>query len=186
MNNNERKIICVTPVKNEGWIIRSFLSVVSTWADYIIVSDNGSTDDSREIAKSFPKVILIENDMREFDEFQMRKPLIDEARKFEGERVIVSLDADEAIPNIKGEEWQKIINLPKGTIVQMKFLNLLPGFNTYFEGDFTDVVYIDDGAPICKGGGNSRYKAQNSCSTYICINIGLLSFPVYRLGSDGK
>ena len=36
------KIICLTPVKNEGWILERFLKCTSLWADYIIIADQSS------------------------------------------------------------------------------------------------------------------------------------------------
>ena len=55
------KIICLTPVRNEAWILKAFLSATSLWADIIIIADQMSTDGSREIARQFPKVKLLEN-----------------------------------------------------------------------------------------------------------------------------
>ena len=51
-------IFCLMPVKNEEWIIERSLSSASIWADKIIVSDQGSTDRTVEIARRFPKVTL--------------------------------------------------------------------------------------------------------------------------------
>ena len=63
---NERPtIIVITPVRNEAWVLRAFLEATSLWADYIIIADQMSTDGSREIAKKYPKVVLIDNDNKE-------------------------------------------------------------------------------------------------------------------------
>ena len=40
------KIIVVTPIKNEDWILDRFLSVTSQFADLIIIADQNSTDKS--------------------------------------------------------------------------------------------------------------------------------------------
>ena len=65
----KRKIIVLMPVKNEAWILPLSLQAASVWADMIILSDQGSTDGSKEIARRFPKVHLIENDsLGEFNE----------------------------------------------------------------------------------------------------------------------
>ena len=178
-----RKIICVTPVKNEAWILRSFLTVVSTWADYIVISDNGSTDGSKEIARSFPKVKLIENDeLKEFDEYLLRKPLIDAAREIEGEKVIVSLDADEAITKPSGEEWENILSSPPGTLVQLMSMNVLPGFSNYFKGNYTDVIYIDDGSPFEKIGlvhvSRMSVRPKNVIQSSVgCLHFAYLDWP---------
>jgi glycosyltransferase involved in cell wall biosynthesis len=44
-------IICLTPVKNEAWLLDRFLQATSLWADFIIIADQMSTDGSQEIAK---------------------------------------------------------------------------------------------------------------------------------------
>ena len=58
---NDFITIVMTPVRNEAWVLRAFLETTSLWADYIIIADQMSTDGSREIAKSYEKVILIDN-----------------------------------------------------------------------------------------------------------------------------
>ena len=65
-------IFCLMPVKNEEWIIERSLSSASIWADKIIVSDQGSTDRTVEIARRFPKVTLLDNSkLEEFNEQEM-------------------------------------------------------------------------------------------------------------------
>ena len=61
-------IICLTPVRNEAWILDKFLQCTSLWADYIILADQMSTDGSREIALKYPKVILVDNNSATFNE----------------------------------------------------------------------------------------------------------------------
>jgi glycosyltransferase involved in cell wall biosynthesis len=77
-------IICLTPVKNEAWILDRFLRCASLWADYIIIADQGSTDSSREIALRYPKVVLIDNLSLEFSEVQRQQLLLDAARQIDG------------------------------------------------------------------------------------------------------
>ena len=70
------KIICLTPVLNEAWILDRFIRCASLWADHIIIADQGSTDGSREIAQRYDKVIFIDNKKTgDFNEMQMRVPL---------------------------------------------------------------------------------------------------------------
>jgi Glycosyltransferases involved in cell wall biogenesis len=93
----KRKVICLTPVKNESWILERFLKCTSLWADHIIIADQNSDDGSEEIAKSFQKVIYVKNSASQFNEPERQKLLINEARKISGEKVLVALDADEAL-----------------------------------------------------------------------------------------
>ncbi len=90
------KKIVLMPVKNEDWILEYSLSCASLWADHIIIADQGSTDNSREIYKKFGKVIVIENPF-EFHSGSVRKLLLEEARKIPGNNLLFSLDADEIL-----------------------------------------------------------------------------------------
>ncbi|MFX4883847.1 glycosyltransferase family 2 protein, partial [Acinetobacter baumannii] len=76
----QRKIIVLTPIKNEAWILKTFLEVTSFFADHIIIADQGSTDESRDIALSFEKVILIPNNDTRFNEVTRQQLLINYCR----------------------------------------------------------------------------------------------------------
>ena len=88
-------LICMTPIRNEAWVLHAFLKATSIWADYIIIADQLSTDGSREIALSYPKVILIDNNHPDYNEADRQKMLIDRARQIEGDKILFGLDADE-------------------------------------------------------------------------------------------
>src|SRR3989304_9881587 len=112
------KIICLTPVKNEAWILDNFIKCASLWADHIIIADQDSTDDSRKIANKYSNVKLINNPYKgEYNEREVRQVLIEEARKLKGPRVLISLDADEVLsPDFMNSgEWQKVIFSKPGT-----------------------------------------------------------------------
>jgi len=78
---NQPLLICMTPVRNEAWILHAFLKATSLWADHIIIADQNSTDGSREIAMSYSKVILIDNPSKEMHQAQTRQLLFKEAEK---------------------------------------------------------------------------------------------------------
>src|SRR5579872_3256170 len=90
-------IICLTPVRNEAWILERFLQCASLWADHIVVADQCSDDDSCEIALRHPKVTLIRNPSPAYDEGARQRLLIDAARRLpaEGRRMLIAIDADE-------------------------------------------------------------------------------------------
>ena len=76
------RIIVLVPVRNEAWILRTFLDCASLWADHIIVADQSSTDGSAEIAAGFPKVTVIENPSLVYSEVERQRLLIEAARRF--------------------------------------------------------------------------------------------------------
>lgn len=143
-------IICITPVKNEAWILELFIQAASLWADYIIIADQHSDDGSREIALKFPKVKLIDNNSLEFNEPERQALLINEARKIPGEKIIVALDADEILSSqaLDIENWTEIFNAAPGTAFGLKWPLINHDFNTYWLTDSgrSYFIYKDDGA----------------------------------------
>lgn len=140
-------VICLTPVKNEAWILERFLQSTSLWADHIIIADQMSTDGSREIALKFPKVKLIDNNSEEFNEPERQRLLINEARKIEGQKLLIAIDADEIFtPNILNcYEWQEIQNVLPGTFVKFEWVNLRPDFKLMWYGAYFPWGYMDNG-----------------------------------------
>src|SRR3989449_6927486 len=88
------RVVVVTPVRNEAWILERFLSVTSRFADHIIIADQRSTDDSRAICGRYPKVRVIDNPTDEFNERERQLLLLRHARTIvPPPRVILALDA---------------------------------------------------------------------------------------------
>lgn len=129
--------IVMTPVRNEAWVLRAFLKATSLWADYIIIADQMSTDGSREIAKEYPKVILIDNKNPEFNEAERQSMLVTKAREVAAGRdtLLWGLDADEIIAaNAFGtEDWQKIINSKPGAVFWFKWAQLTYDRKHYYD-----------------------------------------------------
>ncbi len=143
-------IICLTPIKNEEWILDRFLKCASLWADKIIISDQGSEDKSMEIARRYPKVTLIENPVDDYNEYKIRVVLFDEARKIKGKKLLIAMDADETFtPDFdKTDDWQRLLNAYPGTIIKSKFVNIRPDMENYWFGPF-DLAwgFMNDGNP---------------------------------------
>ena len=142
------KIICLTPVRNEEWIIEKFLKAASIWADHIILSDQGSTDNTAKIASQFPKVSVIDNSkLHDLNEREYRLPLYSEARKISGKKMLVLLDADEFLtPNFDDLEWNTMLNAPIGTRFFSIWYNIQTNLNSYFIEYEHVFAFIDDGA----------------------------------------
>jgi hypothetical protein len=143
------KIICLTPVKNESWILEKFLMATSLWADHIVIADQFSDDESREIAGKFPKVVLVRNLSVDFNEPERQKLLIDTARKIEGPRLLITLDADEFLTaNFHdSDEWKFIMRAPPGTAIRFKCVNLKPDFKKYWSPNmYFPWGFMDDGS----------------------------------------
>ena len=172
------KLICLTSVLNEAWILDRFLQSASLWADYIIIGDQGSTDGSIEIIKKYDKVIYFENKRTgEMNEGDYRAPLFEKARQIEGPKILITLDADEILtPNFDSLEWQTIRNSAPGTILSLQLHNILPNglywpFGEIYSG------YIDDGTPFKRGIIHApRTIVPPGHDILICHEIGIIHY----------
>jgi hypothetical protein len=149
---NKPALVCLTPVRNEAWILHRFLACASLWADHIIVLDQLSDDDTREIARRFPKVTLIENRSERYSEDARQKILLEAARKIPGAKILFALDADEFLTAnfLTSCEWETVLRSPPGTVIRMQRANLTPDFQSYWievaeDYDFA-FGFVDDGS----------------------------------------
>jgi hypothetical protein len=95
------KVIGLVPVRNEAWVLEHSLASLSGFCDVIIVSDQHSSDDSRDICRRFPRVVLLDpeaNDMAGRLPQKARWRLLDAARSYDGHNVLWCTDADELTP----------------------------------------------------------------------------------------
>jgi glycosyltransferase involved in cell wall biosynthesis len=94
------KLIATVPVRDEEWILPKTLADLSLYVDEIVVLDDGSTDRTPKIIRSFPKVTSIHTNpigTKPFGNGQEsvnRNRLLDMARA-RGAEVILQIDADE-------------------------------------------------------------------------------------------
>jgi glycosyltransferase involved in cell wall biosynthesis len=173
-------IICLTPVKNEAWILDRFLKCTSLWADHIIIADQCSEDNSRSIAQDYQKVILVNNPSKAYDEQARQKLLLNTARKIQGPRLLVALDADEILTSnfFKSTEWKNVLNAPKGTVIRFQWINIRPDFQTYWSPDGAlPMGFIDDGSEHSGGLIHSPRIPLSNCSNTITLrNIMCLHY----------
>ena len=142
------RVICVTPARNEAWILERFLSAAELWADHVIVADQQSTDQTVAIAKQFDKVRVVTNRGGEYDEGKRQQLLLAAAREFPGPRVIVALDADEFLsPSWDSVEWQQALQSSPGTVLAFDWVNILPdGTHAWIPPQKIPYGFVDDGS----------------------------------------
>jgi len=143
---NSPQLVCITPVKNESWILEKFLTATSLWADRIILANQQSTDDTVAIAARFNKVTVIEN-KSDYNEFERTRLMLNEVRKIAGPKIIFALDADEilAANYMDSPEWQTLLSAKTGTVVLFDRVNLTPDLNHYFGSLKMAMALVDDG-----------------------------------------
>src|SRR5579863_481024 len=143
-------VICLTPVRNEAWILERFLRCASLWADHIVIADQRSDDGSPEIARRFPKVLLIANETVGLDEAARQRLLLAAARRIAGPRLLVTLDADEVLTANAwtSPEWAAMLAAPPGTAFRFRRRNLRPGLRRCWQERTGGLwAYMDDGSP---------------------------------------
>ena len=149
MTNQTPKIVVITPVKNEDWILDRFLAVTSQFADHIIIADQNSTDQSIAICKRYPKVIVVENKSGQFNEAERQILLIKTARDLVPEhKILLALDADEILAasatNTLG--WQSMLKAKPGTVLCFEKPDLYLRPNQCIRYDTPwPLGYVDDG-----------------------------------------
>jgi hypothetical protein len=140
--------ICVTPTRNEAWIIKPFLAAAKTWAERIVVADQGSTDGTLEVLRNTPGVDAIINDGASFDENYRQRLLLKHARQIPGKRVLFGLDADETFSAncTQTRDWKRIEEAEPGTILRFRWVNVLPGFKeAWVPENRLACGFVDDG-----------------------------------------
>lgn len=144
------KIVVITPIKNEAWILDRFLAVTSQFADHIIIADQNSTDESADICKKYPKVTLIENKSAQFNEAERQLLLLNKARDLvPEEKIILALDADEilAANATKTLGWQSMLKAKPGTVVCFERIEFyLDTYRCLRYDDISHLGYVDDEA----------------------------------------
>lgn len=125
-------LIVVTPVRNEAWILRAFLSATSLWADHIIIADQMSTDGSREIYKEFPKVHMVDNANPYMHQAAARRLLFKEAQRIlngNTNAVLLALDTDEILAGdfTHTNAWNKLLGSEPNDCFEWSWMNLKSG-----------------------------------------------------------
>lgn len=186
-------LICLTSTRNYGWVTSAFLKANSMWADYIIMVDQKSTDGTREMALSNPKVIYIENDDLSYSETKRSQLAIDRARQIEGDKILFSLAIDEVLPANFQEtsDWLKILNSKPGDVFCFDWANLLPDMKSYFSifnNDGTTAfmarLFHDDGITPYDNQGRDMHThcipyPQKDLKEYIVNDFKILHFAVF-------
>jgi hypothetical protein len=139
----------VTPTRNEAWIISHFLAAAKTWADHVVVADQGSTDGTWEALQNRPDVHPVINDNPVYDEAHRQRLLLHHARQIEGKRILIGLDADEALSSnlVHSKQWAQLCDAKPGTVLRFKWVNILPEFKeAWIQPRFIAFGFVDDGS----------------------------------------
>ncbi len=143
------KIITLIPVKNEFDILQITIPIISSYSDIIIIADQFSIDGSRQFYQQFPKIRVIDNN-QEGHYSSVRWALLDEARRIEGEKFILYIDADEFIPPLMFKNFMEQTKIETGCIYSFSWTQLWKTTKYYnysrtWRDHFKPIAFLDDG-----------------------------------------
>lgn len=142
------KIIALLPVKNEEWILPTYIHSMKNVADEIIAIDDNSIDNTKQILIDNGVIVLESNNNNIVNMSQKRSVLLEEGRKRGGTH-FVWLDADEVFDNHFIENSKRIIGilnpggklaLPWITLWKSKDWERVDGV---WEDNYKDVIVYD-------------------------------------------
>jgi glycosyltransferase involved in cell wall biosynthesis len=145
------KIIGLVPVRNEAWILPHTLACLTGFCDVVIVSDQDSDDDSKEICRRFTNVVVLESRVRGVCE-QARWELLDAARGYEGRNLWWWNDADElASPSLARTFFERHDGaIEPGTAIECPFYHLWGRVDRYrddsspYRPQWKQLAIVDD------------------------------------------
>ena len=148
-------IVVLARIRNDAWILPRFLQVADTFAERVLLADEGSTDDSRDIAGRYERVTWIDAAGGPYDEGARWELLLRTARELvPGPRILLALEADEILAaNAMGTRgWRALLAAGPGTVIFVERATL------YFSTancqrtpvDFP-IGFVDDGTADVRG-----------------------------------
>ncbi|HJZ74580.1 MAG TPA: glycosyltransferase [Vicinamibacterales bacterium] len=145
------KVIALLPVKDEAWVLPQALASLSAFSDLVIVADQNSADRSRDVCRSFPRVVLIESaESRTCT--RARWQLLDAARSYDGCNLLWCTDADELVSPSAAAAFiaRQRGALRPGALVQCQYVHLWHDltsyrvFNTKYGPQWKELAFVDD------------------------------------------
>lgn len=154
MNTQKPLLICLTATRNYGWCTKAFLEGNSIWADYIIVVDQMSTDNTRELCAQYENVIVVDNTDLTYSETIRCTLAINKAREIPGDKIFIYLAIDEVLSAnaINSNDWLKMLKSNPSEIGLLKWANICEDGKNYVPSNKSDGtpfwmarVFHDDG-----------------------------------------
>ena len=136
------KTIALLPVRNEAWVLRHSLACLSAFCDVVLVNDQASDDDSRDICRQFSNVILMESRVPKICE-EARWELWEAARDYDGHNLIWCTDADELVSPalVRAFRERERNRLVGGAIVECRYYHVWDGPGHYRDSVWPYIPY---------------------------------------------
>ena len=154
MKNDTPLLICLTATRNYGWCTKAFLEGNSIWADYIIVVDQMSTDNTRELCAQYDNVIVVDNTDLSYSETVRCTLAINKAREIPGDKIFIYLAIDEVLSAnaVTSNDWIKMLKSHPSEVGLLKWANICDDGKNYIPSNKPDGtpfwmarIFHDDG-----------------------------------------
>lgn len=185
MNKERPLLICMSSTRNYGWVTRAFCEANSRWADYIIIVDQMSTDDTRAICAEYEKVIIVDDPDLSYSETRRSTMALERARQIEGDKILIYLAIDEVLPAnwMDTNDGQRILNSVPTDMFQLNWANLMPDkkhYRTVSSGEMYRVFHDDNITPYY----NQNKDMHTHCLPYHFggAEYDVLDFPILHFG----
>jgi len=151
---SDPSVVCLTPMRDEAWVLERLIRTTLAWADELILLDHGSGDGSRELAAQHDRVHVVDGADTGFDETAWRRRLLAEARARHARPcVLVALDADEVLSGRPPNDLRRrLLDLPDGAFGEVPWVHLLPAMQLCARDGRKRLVFADDGRTAVSGG----------------------------------
>lgn len=145
------KTIVLIPTKNEEWILNNTLLNITPYVDTVIIADQKSFDNTVSIAKSYSNVQVIENPY-EGHSNKVRWLLLEEARKYGKNNLIICIDADEILqPRVIKMMQDMVVNgsAKPGDVFKYRWIQLYKSVYSYrndgaWKDTIKNIAFIDN------------------------------------------
>lgn len=139
----------MTPIRNNEWILESFLKTTSTFADLIVIFDQASDDKSEQICRRFPKVDYNYTSNTNWLGTKLRKIPIAKARELiPGPKILLGLDVDEILTadSLDSPDWKQVHSAETGTILNFEKPDIYDGYSNVirYPGNYFPLGIVDD------------------------------------------
>lgn len=150
-----KPVIICCGVKNEEANLRRVLPAWELFANHIVLADQFSEDNTREVASHSPKVTLIENNDKDYNEKNRNTLLVNKAREIASNAILLYLDADE-VPSaniLHSPEWTMFCKSPEGTTGYLRWIQVWKTPYQYISSGYTNsgsmpFFFVDDGRSL--------------------------------------
>lgn len=137
-------IACLTPTKNESWVIACTGERNSLFFDKIFYYDQLSNDDTKELISHINNSELHINNSIEFNEAQRQLDLIEIAR-INKSKAFFALDADEFLIGNPDLFRSTIDRAKPGQSIYLEWINITPDLKYFWSAGYKRFGFIDDG-----------------------------------------